>query len=144
MRVKNFDEHPDSVTEEISWQRRITINLPGYTAWHAVIWLVILFVCLFVSQSADLSPSYLGSRSVNQQGRCLLYWSFVKSFLPFKVPSQVCPCHHGMTRLRVADKGDGLHMWRVAVNILNKQSRTADKEWPSSLGVGRGAKNSSP
>jgi hypothetical protein len=27
---------------------------------------------------------------------------------------------------------------------LNKHSRTADKGWPSSLGVGRGGKNSSP
>ena len=33
---------------------------------------------------------------------------------------------------------------RVAANILNKQSRTADKGWSSSLGVGRGADNSSP
>jgi len=30
-------------------------------------------------------------------------------------------------------------MWSVAANILNK-SRTADKGWSSSLGVGRGAK----
>ena len=30
-------------------------------------------------------------------------------------------------------------IWRVAANILNKQSRTADKGWSSSLGVGRGA-----
>jgi hypothetical protein len=29
---------------------------------------------------------------------------------------------------------------RVAANTLNKQSRTADKGWSSSLGVGRGAK----
>ena len=28
-------------------------------------------------------------------------------------------------------------IWKVAVNILNKQSRTADKGWYSSLGVGR-------
>ena len=28
--------------------------------------------------------------------------------------------------------------WRVAANILNKQSRTADKGWSSSLGVGQG------
>ena len=35
-------------------------------------------------------------------------------------------------------------IWRVAANILNKQSRTADKEWSSSLGVGRGANNPSP
>ena len=30
---------------------------------------------------------------------------------------------------------------RVTANILNKQSRTADKGWSSSLGVGRGADN---
>jgi hypothetical protein len=35
-------------------------------------------------------------------------------------------------------------LWRVAANILNNQSRTADKGWPSSLGVGRGSNNSSP
>jgi hypothetical protein len=34
-------------------------------------------------------------------------------------------------------------IWRIAANILNKQSRTADKGWSSSLGVGRGANNSS-
>jgi hypothetical protein len=44
----------------------------------------------------------------------------------------------------VADGGDGLQIWRVATNILNKQSRTDDKGWTSSLGVGRGANNSSP
>jgi len=32
----------------------------------------------------------------------------------------------------------------VAVNILNEQSRTANKGWSYSLGVGRGNKNSSP
>jgi hypothetical protein len=32
--------------------------------------------------------------------------------------------------------------WRVAENTLNKQSRTADKGWSSSLGVGHGADNS--
>jgi hypothetical protein len=30
----------------------------------------------------------------------------------------VGPCHHDMARLQVADGGDGLQMWRVAVNIL--------------------------
>jgi len=35
-------------------------------------------------------------------------------------------------------------IWRVAANILNKQSRTADEGWSSSLGIGRGANNSSP
>jgi hypothetical protein len=38
----------------------------------------------------------------------------------------------------------GLQIWRIAVNILNKQTCTADKRWSSSFGVRRGAKNSSP
>jgi hypothetical protein len=40
-------------------------------------------------------------------------------------------------RPRVADRGDGLQIWRVAANILNKQSRTVESGWSSSLGVGR-------
>jgi hypothetical protein len=35
-------------------------------------------------------------------------------------------------------------IWRIAANILNKQSRTADKGWSFILGVGRSANNSSP
>jgi hypothetical protein len=53
------------------------------------------------------------------------------------------PCHHGMARPQVANGEDGLKMCRGAANILNMQSRTADKACSSSLGVGRGAKNSS-
>jgi hypothetical protein len=53
------------------------------------------------------------------------------------------PCHHGMARPQVADGGNTLQVWRVPANILNKQSQTADKGWPSSLGVRRGANNSS-
>jgi hypothetical protein len=34
-------------------------------------------------------------------------------------------------------------IWRGAANIFNKQSRTADKGWSSSLGVG-GCANNSP
>jgi hypothetical protein len=33
-------------------------------------------------------------------------------------------------------------MWRVAANIFNKQSQTADKGWSSGFGGGRGANNS--
>jgi hypothetical protein len=43
-------------------------------------------------------------------------------------------CHHGMARPQFADGGDSLQIWRVAANILNKQSRTADRGWSSSLG----------
>jgi hypothetical protein len=51
------------------------------------------------------------------------------------------PCHPGMARPQVPDGGDGLHIWRVAANILNKQSWTADMGWPFNLGVGLGANN---
>jgi len=34
-------------------------------------------------------------------------------------------------------------IWRVTANISNKQSRTADKGWSTSLGVARVATNSS-
>jgi hypothetical protein len=36
------------------------------------------------------------------------------------------PCHHSVAHPQVAD-GDGLEIRRVAANILNKQSQTADK-----------------
>jgi len=39
----------------------------------------------------------------------------------------------GVFRLRMEER---LPVWRVAANILNKQSRTADKGWSSNLGLG--------
>lgn len=35
--------------------------------------------------------------------------------------------HNDMARLKVANKGDGLQIWRTAVNIPNEQALTADK-----------------
>jgi hypothetical protein len=46
------------------------------------------------------------------------------------------PCHHGMARPQVADGGDGLQIWRVAANILNKQWRTADRGCLPAWGLG--------
>ena len=37
-------------------------------------------------------------------------------------------------RLRMEERPP---IWRVSANILNKQLRTADKEWSSSLGLGQ-------
>jgi hypothetical protein len=45
---------------------------------------------------------------------------------------------HGASQ--VADGGDGLQIWRVAANIMNKQPRTAYTGLTSSLGVGSEAK----
>jgi hypothetical protein len=51
---------------------------------------------------------------------------------------------HGMACPRVSDGRDGLHIRRVAANILNTKLRRADKGWSSSFWVERGANSSSP
>jgi hypothetical protein len=43
-----------------------------------------------------------------------------------------------MARPQVVDGGERLQKWKVAVNILNNESRTADKGQSTSLGVGVG------
>jgi hypothetical protein len=43
-----------------------------------------------------------------------------------------------MARPRIADGGDGLQIWRILANILNKKSQTTDKGWSSSLVLGKG------
>jgi hypothetical protein len=48
------------------------------------------------------------------------------------------PCHHSMACPQDVDGEDGLQLWRVDANKVNKQLRTADKEC-SNLGVWRGA-----
>jgi len=40
--------------------------------------------------------------------------------------------------------GEGLQMWRVAADMFNKQTQTADRGWSTSLGVWHGANNPSP
>jgi hypothetical protein len=70
----------------------------------------------------------------------LMYFPYCFSLSEFSYISVIhchvkwVPCHHGMARPQVAVGGEGLQIWRVAASILNKQSRTADKGWPSSLG----------
>ena len=41
---------------------------------------------------------------------------------------------HGLARSHITDRGDGLQTRRVAGNILNKRSRTADKGFTFQLG----------
>jgi len=45
--------------------------------------------------------------------------------------------HHGMAHPYVVDGEDGFQMWKIVMNMLNKQWRAADKGWYSSLGFGR-------
>jgi hypothetical protein len=45
---------------------------------------------------------------------------------------------------QVADGRDALQFWRVAANILKKQSRITDKGWSSRLEIGSRDKNYPP
>jgi hypothetical protein len=46
------------------------------------------------------------------------------------------PCHYGISRPQVAGWGEGLQIWRVAANILNKQLQTATRAGPPVCGLG--------
>jgi hypothetical protein len=70
------------------------------------------------------------------------YTVFILS--PFGLHVMWVPCHHGMVHPQFADGEDGLQLWRVAANKLNKQPQTADKESASSLEVGCGSNNLLP
>jgi len=49
-----------------------------------------------------------------------------------------------MARPRVTDEGDNQQILRVAMNIMNNQTRTADKEWSSAWEFREEQNNSSP
>jgi hypothetical protein len=50
------------------------------------------------------------------------------------------PCHHCIAHPQITDGGDGLQVWRVAANILNKQPTRGGS--PSRLDVGLAASSS--
>jgi hypothetical protein len=95
----------------------------------------------------------LCKREADQHSFSLLHYSsFRVSWVPCH-QGMACPkvadvswvsCHRGMARHQVVDGGDGLQIWKVVANILNKQTHTADKGLSSSRGVVRGGNNSSP
>jgi hypothetical protein len=91
--------------------------------------------------------SYLKGMSVWLISPSCTSWRY--QFTKFSFALWLCPMISGsLSPWHGASSGcgwrNGLQLWRVAANILNKQSRTADKGWSSSLGVGRGANNYSP
>jgi hypothetical protein len=49
------------------------------------------------------------------------------SFIIISPPCGPISCHQSMVCPQVTDGGDGFQMGAVAVNILNNQSRAADK-----------------
>jgi hypothetical protein len=77
------------------------------------------------SQNANLESSARGGGCF---AGCITSQTFevVKMWLLY-VRCHVGPCHPGMARPGIANGGDGLQIWSVAANILNKQSWTVDK-----------------
>jgi hypothetical protein len=51
------------------------------------------------------------------------------------------PCHHGMAHPQVADGGDSLQFWKVAVNILNKSRGQPTRGGPPAWGLSVGLTN---
>jgi hypothetical protein len=53
-------------------------------------------------------------------------------------------CHHSMAHSQVADRGDGLLRWRVALTILKKQLQLGNWRLFSNLGIGQSPNYSLP
>jgi len=108
----------------------------------------LLTLSLILTYSMEQSPSWDANRFSACQETPRISWSskvhsrFYKYPPPAPVLSQwvsvttACRVH----KLRMEERPP---VWRVATNILNKQLRTADKGWSTSLGVGQGAYSSS-
>jgi hypothetical protein len=100
----------------------------------AIVWvLALLFQGLFL-HSLTFWCSWISKSS----RLFLLYFQLCLLCHDKWVPFTTARC---VLRLQVEEQPP---VWRVAANILNKQSWTADKGWSSSVGVGRDANNSSP
>jgi hypothetical protein len=67
------------------------------------------------------------------KGHSSIFITLLSSHVKWVPCSMAHPCG--------ADGGDGLLIWSAVATILYKKPRTADKGWPSSLGVGLGANN---
>jgi hypothetical protein len=65
-------------------------------------------------------PNINNAMHIRFRQKCCMHFLF----LP-RVP----PCQHIMVHHRVEDEGNRLQKWRVITNMLNKQSRRAEKGW---------------
>ena len=73
---------------------------------------------------------------------CTFYKNLILTVLIAYFPSLCVPVTKAWRVFRLRGE-ERTPIWRVVANKLNKQSRTADKGWSFSLGVGRDANNSS-
>jgi hypothetical protein len=112
-----------------SWGKRKVKNGKNWCKWgkHKI----------FIFSIKELILLYSRMKNVSFEKNILLrFWFWVEVFAAWAVfavsPRQVA---------FLVEDGECLHMWRVFVNIFNKQSRTADKGWSCRLGLREGLKN---
>ena len=87
-----------------------------------------------------MSLSFLW-RTQNTYTQCVHHAQFSDVNVPVRDKLVPTITEWRVRRLRMEERPP---ICRVAANISNKQPRTADNGWYSSLGIGRGANNSSP
>jgi hypothetical protein len=92
-------------------QERTPVNDLGIFSWKGSVATMILCVGLVLIRILFFSYT-----SVINQSRLLCSFNM-----------NCVHCRHGMARPRVANGEDNLKIWRTAANILNKQSRIAEK-----------------
>lgn len=88
--------------------------------------------------SSSMKFHFYGERNPLQ----LLFMEVTLTFLSHLTKSNMGPSHHRMAHSWVADGGESLQIWRVAVNLLYKQLWAADKGRSCSLWVRQEANNS--
>jgi hypothetical protein len=130
--LKHVARRPPSL--RIMFIRNIAVSLGVIT--------VQLCMCLAITMEAShLTPELTASCNLDFMAQYLINHrgNFI---LPYLLGGGSLSPQHG------ASSGcgwrNGLQLWRLAADILNKQSWTDNKGWPSSLGVGRGVNNPSP
>jgi hypothetical protein len=118
----------------LSWTNSIQSPQPHPTFWRSI---------LILSSHLRLGlPNGLFFSGIPTNTLCTPLSSPIRATCPAHLIRLWVPVTTAwrVLRLRMEERPP---IWRVAVNKLNKQPRTANEEWSSSLGVGRGASNPS-
>jgi hypothetical protein len=124
--------HDCKTSMKLYWIKDVLYCIP-FTLWcHMVIfswfWMFLHFV------------DYQNPPQKAEKIHILTDYGKAIKYLTFRIQNfrnmPLVPCHHGMRCSQDWDVGNSLQLCRVAVNILNKQSWTANKLWSSSYGLG--------
>ncbi|KAJ4430131.1 hypothetical protein ANN_22341 [Periplaneta americana] len=128
-------------------KRKVELDLPPHEVWSVIKFLNAQGIApIEIDRQLSAGPNVMSKQmSPPREVRSVIKFLNAQGIAPIEIDRQlsagpnvmskqmlIYPCivgpyHHGMARPQVADRRDGLQIWRVAANILNKQSWTADK-----------------